>query len=102
MGTLTAPRLSMARSTTDQSGRFSDRSATRSPFLMPSAERPRATARTRLMMASPGMRSHCPSFFKLSASGFACLASASRHMPGTVAGVSTLCLVSLIEMTSDE
>jgi hypothetical protein len=32
----------------------------------------------------------------------ACLASAARHIAGTVAGTSTLCLDSLIEVMNDE
>jgi hypothetical protein len=99
MGTFTAPRLRMAMSTTDQSGRFSDRSATRSPFRTPSAESPSATARTRWMIASPGMWSHSPDFFRLSASAFACRASASRHIPGTLAGI-CVCCVSVIRFVS--
>jgi hypothetical protein len=79
----------MARSVTDQSGRFSESSATRSPFLTPSAESPSATARTRLMIASPGMCSHCPPALRFTASGLACRSSARRHISGTVAGACT-------------
>src|SRR6267378_6748909 len=82
MGTLMAPRLNMARSTIDHSGRFSESSAMRSPGRIPKAAKPRATFWTRSTKDAADIWTHSPSLLWFSASLLACFRVASRHKAG--------------------
>src|SRR5213593_2572542 len=82
MGTLIAPRLRIARSAIDHSGRFSDSKAMRSPGLIPSAAKPSATFFTRSTNVTADMLIHFPSALWLRASLFPCLSEAVKHNPG--------------------
>src|SRR5258706_7707260 len=87
MGTVTAPRLRIARSAMDHSGLFSEMSATRSFARIPRSARPSAIWRTRRTKSAAEMLTHCPSRLSLTASGLSCRAMAARHTPANVDGM---------------
>ena len=82
MGTLIAPRLRMARSVIDHSGRFSESNATRSPCLIPRSASPRAMCRTRSTKVSALKLIHFPSILWFSASALPYFKVAVRQRLG--------------------
>src|SRR6185436_15100771 len=83
MGTFMAPKLRMVRSAIDHSGRFSERSAMRSPGLIPKSARPWATFRTRSTNVSDVILIQSLPTLWLSASCFPCFRVAVRQSPGS-------------------
>src|SRR4029453_13480424 len=103
MGTLMAPRLRIAKSEIDHSGRFSERSAMRSPGRMPSAAKHNATSLTRSTNSAAEMFTHCPPVRWLNASALPCLSEALKHKPGTdeTSGSELALTLSLVDAAED-
>src|SRR4029079_6585751 len=85
-----APKLRIAKSAIDHSGRFSEIKATRSEGRTPASARPNATCRTRPTNSLAEIRTHSLPRFSLTVSGLLWRATASRHIAVKVKGPSKL------------